>query len=65
MKYRVIKMFTDLKDNNFRYNVGDIFPRSGFEVSESRINELSSNRNRQGMVLIEKIPEPEKPKQKK
>ena len=58
--YRVIKMFTDLQDGGYMYNAGDEFPRSGVKVSESRINELLSTRNRQGKPLIaleEKPPE--------
>lgn len=75
--YRVVKFFTDLKDNNHAYYPGDKFPRDGAIVSEQRCEELASEHNRRGMPLIEKIveakePEPvaetvaeEKPKAKK
>lgn len=53
--YRVIKYFTDLHDNNHPYNVGDIFPRNNLEVSEKRIEELSTDKNRQRTPLIEYI----------
>ena len=62
--YKVIKYFTDLKDNNHPYNVGDVYPRNGAEVLESRIEELSSKNNRQGVHLIEKIEEAPKKKTK-
>lgn len=55
MMYKVIKYFTDLQDNNFAYNVGDIYPRKGFEVLPSRIKELAGKNNRQGVALIEEI----------
>lgn len=53
--YRVIKYFTDLQDNNHPYNVGDVFPRKDLEVSEKRIEELSTNKNRQRTPLIEYV----------
>ena len=56
--YRVIKYFTDLQDNDHEYNVGDIYPHNKKKVSASRIKELSTNKNRQGVPLIEKVEEP-------
>ena len=53
--YKVIKFFTDLQDNGHAYNVGDTFPRDGITVSEKRINELASTKNRQHKALIKKI----------
>ena len=55
-----------MQDNNFAYNVGDEFPRKGMSVLPSRINELASDKNRQGVPLFEEIPDiEEKPKKKK
>lgn len=63
--YKVIKHFTDMQDNNFAYNVGDEFPRRNFSVLPSRIRELATDKNRQGVPLIEEIPDiEEKPKKK-
>ena len=63
--YKVIKHFIDLQDNNYKYDVGDSYPRKGLNVLQSRINELASDKNRQGCPLIEEIPEAEeKPKKK-
>ena len=56
--YRVIKYFTDLQDDNHEYNVGDIYPHNKKKVSASRIKELSTDKNRQGVPLIEKVEEP-------
>lgn len=56
--YRVIKYFTDLQDNNREYNVGDIYPYNNRKVSASRIKELSTNKNKRGIPLIEKVEEP-------
>lgn len=57
MHYKTIVYFEDLNDNSHPYNVGDVFPRKGFEVSEDRLNELSGADNRRGMPLIEKVEE--------
>lgn len=46
-----------MQDNNFAYNVGDEYPRKGMSVLQSRINELAGSKNRQGVPLIEEIPE--------
>ncbi len=56
--FKVIKYFTDLQDNNYSYNVGDKYPRKGLTVLPSRIKELASADNRQGVPLIEEIEEP-------
>ena len=68
--YKVIKYFTDMQDNNYAYDPTDpsrnTYPRKGLNVLQSRINELASNKNRQGVPLIEEIPDiEEKPKKKK
>ena len=63
--YRVIKYFVDLQDSNHKYDIGDIYPRKGLNVLQSRINELASNKNRRGIPLIEEIPDEEAPKKKK
>ena len=64
MMYKVIKYFEDLKDNRHPYKVGDIFPRNGLEVSESRIDELSRDKNRRGEPLIVEVVTPKKRKAK-
>ena len=63
--YKVIKSFTDLQDNNYAYCVGDTFPHNGVEVGAERIAELSSDKNRLGVPLIEEIVEKPKRVRKK
>ena len=53
MSYKVIHRFTDLQDFNHLYNVGDLFPRIGMKVSQSRIDELASGKNKLKIPLIE------------
>lgn len=56
MAYKVIHKFKDLKDNDYIYKVGDIYPHEGVkieDVAKSRIKELSSKKNKIGEVLIE------------
>lgn len=55
--YKVIKYFADLQDNNHPYHAGDIFPRSGKEVSEDRLAELAGSKNKQGVPLIQLVEE--------
>jgi hypothetical protein len=55
MKYRVIKYFTDLQDDEYPYNAGDTFPRKGMTVTADRIKELSSTANKRGVALIEEV----------
>ena len=63
--YKVIKSFTDLKDNNYAYYVGDTFPRNGVKAGAERVAELSSDKNLQGVPLIEEIAEKTKRTRKK
>jgi hypothetical protein len=62
--YRVIKAFTDLKKYH-RYSVGEKYPYNNEDVNAKRIAELSSNQNKMGVPLIEKVEEPKKKKTKK
>ena len=63
--YKVIKSFYDLKDNNHVYSVGETFPRNGVEVGAERIAELASDKNLQGVPLIEEVVEKPKRARKK
>ena len=63
--YKVIKSFTDLQDNNHAYYVGDTFPHNGVEVGSERVAELSSDKNLQGVPLIEEVMEKPKRTRKK
>ena len=57
--YKVIEYFTDLQDRSRKYYVGDTFPREGLTVSKKRLEELSTDKNRRGIPLIEKVDETE------
>lgn len=61
--YRVIEYFEDLQDNGQPYNVGDVFPKGDKKVTEERLNELATDKNRRHIPLIKKVEEPkvEKP----
>jgi hypothetical protein len=59
MMYRVIRYFTDLQDNDYAYNVGDVYPRQGMSVTAERFAELASSENRQKTPLIEAVDEPD------
>lgn len=55
--YEVIHYFTDLQDNKYSYNVGDVFPRDGLTVSDGRLKELSGSNNKQHKPLIKLVEE--------
>lgn len=55
VKHTVLFHFTDLKDGNFHYEAGDIYPRKGYEPSAERIKELSGYNNKQGVPLIKAV----------
>ena len=63
--YKVIKSFTDLQDNNHVYYVGGTFPHNGVEVGAERLSELASDKNLQGVPLIEEIADKPKRARKK
>ena len=69
MAYKVIKAFTDMQDSNYAYDPTDparnIYPRKGLSVLPSRIKELATDKNRQGVPLIEEIPDIEEVPEKK
>lgn len=53
--FEVISFFTDLQDGDHRYNVGDVYPRSGLAVTEERYKELASSNNKQHRPLIKYV----------
>lgn len=57
MSYIVVRHFTDLQDSNHKYTEGDTYPREGYAPSVERIQELAGDSNKQGVPLIELIPE--------
>ena len=59
--YKVVRYFEDATDNRHPYEVGDKYPRDGVKATRERIEELSSDKNRQGVVLIEKVTVAKKP----
>ena len=67
MGYIVISSFKDLEDNEYLYKVGDMYPHNGKdikEISEERIDELKTNKNKKGIPLIKLIEIEEKPEEK-
>ena len=52
--YIVVKDFTDRIDKHI-YRAGDKYPRSGVDVSDDRVAELTSKNNMRGEVLVEVV----------
>lgn len=55
--YKVIRLFKDLQDKGYTYNVGDEYPRQGKKVSKKRLAELASDQNRRKEPMIEEVAE--------
>ena len=55
--YKVLEMFTDLQDDNYKYEVGDEYPRLGLKPSLARVKELCGSDNRRGRAVIEEVEE--------
>lgn len=53
------KPWKDLKDDEYIYKKGDIYPREGLKPTKKRIEELTSNNNKIGEVLIQKVQDEE------
>ena len=67
MSYKVIRPFKDLADpENHDYAVGDIFPRDGYEPTDSFTNGLLTGANTAGSIFLEVLgeDEPKKPPSK-
>lgn len=57
MAYRVVRVFADSQDNGRIYQVGEVFPRPNFAVSDARLSQLASSSNAVGVPLIERVTE--------
>ncbi|SEB15775.1 hypothetical protein SAMN05421743_12142 [Thalassobacillus cyri] len=61
MPYEVVNRFRDTKDPNDKddkqviYQVGDQYPREGYEPSEERIEELSNEHPKYKRVFIKEV----------
>lgn len=65
MKYKVLRFFNDLQDDNYYYETGSVYPRDGLNPSQERIDELEGANNKQGIPLIEPIVEQPKTTRKR
>lgn len=64
MSYKVIRPFKDLADpEKHDYAVGDIFPREGYNPTDSFTNGLLTGSNTAGSIFLEVLgdDEPKKP----
>ena len=65
MKYKVLRFFNDLQDENYYYETGSVYPRDGLNPSQNRIDELASADNKQGIPRMEPIVEQPKTTKKR
>nr|DAU63964.1 MAG TPA: hypothetical protein [Caudoviricetes sp.] len=56
MAYQVIRPFKDLRDpQQYEYQIGDIYPRTGYKSTKSFIQELLDGSNSAGSIFLTKI----------
>ncbi|TYS67052.1 hypothetical protein FZC76_16120 [Sutcliffiella horikoshii] len=53
--YKVVNGFTDTKDKNRRYKIGDAYPKGSYKPTDSRIKELSSIHPKHKRIFIEEL----------
>lgn len=53
--YEVIVRFKDGQDDEYLYQVGDVYPRVGYMPTEERVDEVASTDNRRGVVAIKPL----------
>lgn len=73
MAYQVIRPFKDLRDpQQYEYQIGDIYPRTGYKSTKTFIQELLDGSNSAGSIFLAKIddndisegePEPQEPQE--
>ena len=73
MAYQVIRPFKDLRDpQQYEYQIGDIYPRTGYRSNKTFIQELLDGSNSAGSIFLTKIddddisegePEPQEPEE--
>ena len=69
MAYQVIRPFKDLRDpQQYEYQIGDIYPRTGYKSTKTFIQELLNGSNSTGSIFLTKVddndvsePEPQEP----
>ena len=69
MTYQVIRPFKDLRDpQQYEYQIGDIYPRTGYKSTKTFIQELLNGSNSAGSIFLTKVddndvsePEPQEP----
>ena len=56
MTYQVIRPFKDLRDpQQYEYQIGDIYPRTGYKSTKTFIQELLDGSNSAGSIFLTKV----------
>ncbi|HCG4535560.1 TPA: hypothetical protein NJY08_004405 [Salmonella enterica subsp. enterica serovar Typhi str. AG3] len=59
MNYKVIRRFKETKHDGHIYEVGDSYPKEGSKATKTRLEELSTTKNKYKKVYIEEVEEKE------
>ncbi len=56
MAYQVIRPFKDLRDpQQYEYQIGDVYPRTGYKSTKTFIQELLYGSNSAGSIFLTKV----------
>ena len=53
--YKVVVKFADVMDRDHIYEIGDTYPREGYEPDADRVEFLASSQNKLGAPVIELV----------
>lgn len=56
-KYKVVRRFKESKHGGHIYEVGDEYPKKGERTTKTRLEELSTTKNKYGKIFIEEVKE--------
>ncbi|WP_186328448.1 hypothetical protein [Paenibacillus sp. 32O-W] len=55
--FRVVRRFKELKHDGHIYQVGDTYPKEGSKATKTRLEELTTGKNKYKQVYIEEVVE--------
>lgn len=59
MAHKVVRRFKELKHDGHIYEVGETYPKEGSKATKTRLEELSTTKNKYEQVFIEEVKDKE------
>lgn len=54
-EYKVVRRFKETKHDGHVYEVGDSYPKEGSKATKTRLEELSTKKNKEEQIFIEEV----------